>query len=100
MGDENTSGMSKSVTQLMALAQIELDAGHTAKGTRLLKEAFERAAALDGAATASEVQSAIQHSTIVSDLRAIYGLGGIPRACTAARRSQTLPQAAKGRASN
>ena len=76
--DENISDMSKSVTQLMELARIELDAGRTAKGTRLLKEAFDRAAELDKPAAASGAQSAIEHSTVVGDLRAIYGLGGIP----------------------
>lgn len=78
MGDENTSDMSKSVTQLMELAKIEFDAGRIAKGTRLLKEAAERAVDLDDLASVSQAQSAIQHSTVVSDLRAIYGLGGIP----------------------
>jgi len=77
MDDENTSDMSKSVTQLMELARVELDAGRTAKATRLLKEAFEQAADLDKPAAASDAQPAIQHSTVVSDLRAIYGLGGI-----------------------
>lgn len=70
--------MSKSVTQLMELAKIELDAGRTAKGTRLLKEAFEQAAKLDKPAAVPDAQSAIQHSTVVGELRAIYGLGGIP----------------------
>ena len=69
--------MSKSVTQLIELAKVELEAGRTAKGTRLLKEAFEQAADLDKPAAALDAQSAIQHSTVVSDLRAIYGLGGI-----------------------
>ena len=78
MGDGDTAEKSKTVTQLMALAKIELDAGRTAKGTRLLKEAFERAADLDGVVEASDARSAIQHSTVVGDLRAIYGLGGIP----------------------
>jgi hypothetical protein len=70
--------MSKSVTQLMELAKIELDAGRTAKGARLLKQAFEQAAGLDGLTDQPEARSAIRHSTVVGDLRAIYGLGGIP----------------------
>jgi hypothetical protein len=71
--------MSKSVTHLMELAKIELDAGRTAKGARLLKQAFEQAAGLDHVTDQpSEPRSAIEHSTVVGDLRAIYGLGGIP----------------------
>ena len=71
--------MSKSVTHLMELAKIELDAGRTAKGARLLKPAFEQAAGLDQVTDQpSEPRSAIRHSTVVGDLRAIYGLGGIP----------------------
>ncbi len=86
MGDEITSEKSKAVMQLMALAKIELDAGRTAKGTRLLQEATERAADLEGFAPVAETQSAIHHSTMVGDLRAIYGLGGIPRAGKITRR--------------
>jgi hypothetical protein len=78
MSGGDTADKSKAVTQLMALAKIELDAGRTAKGTRLLKEAFEHAAALDTLVEVSDARSAIQHSTVVGDLRAIYGLGGIP----------------------
>jgi len=70
--------MSKSVTQLIELAKVELEAGRTAKGTRLLKEAFEQAAKLDKPAIAPDVKSAIQHSTLVGELRAIYRLGGMP----------------------
>ncbi|MBS0281452.1 MAG: hypothetical protein JSR25_09840 [Proteobacteria bacterium] len=87
MGDEHTSGKAKAVAELVALAKTELDAGRIAKGTRLLKEAIERAADLENLGAASDAQSAIQHSTIVSELRAIYGLGGIRRASAAARRS-------------
>lgn len=86
MGDEITSEKSKAVMHLMALAKIELDAGRTAKGTRLLREATDRAADLEGFAATPEPESAIQHSTVVSDLRTIYGLGGIPKAGKITRR--------------
>ncbi len=85
MSDE--SERTKAVAQLVALAKAELDAGRIAKGTRLLKEAIERAADLEKPLAVTDPQSAIEHSTVVSDLRAIYGLGGIRRANAAARRS-------------
>ncbi len=69
----------------MELAKIKFDARRIAKGTRLLKEATGRAAALDGLAVIPEAQSAVQHSAMVSDLRAVYGLGGIHRANSAAQ---------------
>jgi hypothetical protein len=87
MGDEYLSEKTKAVAQIVALAKAELDAGRIAKGTRLLKEAIERAADLEKPVAVSDGQSAIQHSTVVSDLRAIYGLGGIRRANAGARRS-------------
>ncbi len=85
MSDE--SERTKAVAQLVALAKAELDAGRIAKGTRLLKEAIERAADLEKPLAVTDPQSAIEHSTVVSDLRAIYGLGGIRRADGNARRS-------------
>jgi hypothetical protein len=87
MSDEYISEKTKAVAQLVALAKTELEAGRIAKGTRLLKEAIERAADLEKPVAASSVQSAIEHSTVVNDLRAIYGLGGIRRTNSAARRS-------------
>lgn len=78
MGRRVTADASKSVTQLMELAKVEFDAGRAAKGTRLLVQATERAIALEDAVIILKVQSAIEHSTLVSDLRAVYGLGGIP----------------------
>lgn len=87
MSDEYLSEKTKAVAQIVALAKAELDAGRIAKGTRLLKEAIERAADLENQVAVSNGQSAIEHSTVVSDLRAIYGLGGIRRANAGARRS-------------
>lgn len=79
MGDDSAFEKSKVVTQLMALAMVEFDAGRIAKGTRLLIEATENAVSLEDLAAASKLESAIHRSTVVGDLRAIYGLGGIPR---------------------
>lgn len=47
MTDEGISDKSKAALRLMALAKVELDAGHIASAARLLREAAEIASDLE-----------------------------------------------------
>ena len=71
--------MPKSVKLLIAFADIELDAGRTAKAARLLSASLERALALAGSAPKQTKRTSIEPSTLTGDLKGIYGLGGIPK---------------------